>query len=382
MRFRSVGLTSHRTRPRVCSQRCLYLRQQILKPSRAASSMAVEVGRFLAPKTTSVTYGRDPGLGGWCAPFAWRHLAGRAIETNTFRIGNVRHWRRMTSQQESIRGCVRLRWLNFFIAKLQGRCLFSSPQWRQKREYASSSIYWSQKLHPAGVCTAHRFWCTNIILSNRDEMGALLKLLLPLGLRLLSAAKTSLRVMTIVFYLMSSVSCLIENPVLIYGHWKEKTGCNFNMYQYIVSTCHGHWKVFLMFYQKKVARKGSDASSNGVPCISAPLASFFTQYPSFDNDPKCSSSKEFCRMCEFSDWERSDAEREDAHEEFKSALVQQFNALYGTNADDIQSWHRLCLALDIEPLPEVFKEAREVCIHIDQTKSTPLMVDISMFGRY
>ena len=65
-------------------------------------------------------------------------------------------------------------------------------------------------------------------------------------------------------------------------------------------------------------------------------------------------------MCDFFGWERDDTEREEAHEDFKTALVQQFNSFYGTEVDDIKSWRGLSLALDIFPLPEDLEEAKKV----------------------
>ena len=70
-------------------------------------------------------------------------------------------------------------------------------------------------------------------------------------------------------------------------------------------------------------------------------------------------------MCDFFDWDRDDPERVEAHDGFKTALVQQFNSLYGTEVDDIESWRGLSLALDISPLPENLKEAKEVSLRLD-----------------
>lgn len=65
-------------------------------------------------------------------------------------------------------------------------------------------------------------------------------------------------------------------------------------------------------------------------------------------------------MCNFFDWDRDDPERGEAHDDFKTALVQQFNSLYGTELDDIESWRGLCLTLDILPLPDDITEAKKV----------------------
>ena len=92
------------------------------------------------------------------------------------------------------------------------------------------------------------------------------------------------------------------------------------------------------------------------------LDSFFAQYPAFVYDQTSSSSEEFYRLCDFFHWDRDDPDREEAHDSFKAALVQQFNSLYGTEADDIESWRGLSLALDIVPLPDDLSEVKKVSL--------------------
>ena len=65
-------------------------------------------------------------------------------------------------------------------------------------------------------------------------------------------------------------------------------------------------------------------------------------------------------MCDFFDWDRDDLGREEAHDDFKTALVQQFNSLFGTEVDDIESWRGICVALGISPLPDDLNEAKKV----------------------
>lgn len=65
-------------------------------------------------------------------------------------------------------------------------------------------------------------------------------------------------------------------------------------------------------------------------------------------------------MCDFFGWDRDDEERNIAHPDFKIALVHQLNNLYGTDVDDIEPWQKLCLALDIIPLPQGINKCRKV----------------------
>ena len=64
-------------------------------------------------------------------------------------------------------------------------------------------------------------------------------------------------------------------------------------------------------------------------------------------------------MCDDFEWDSDDYEMRAARREFKSAMVQQFNSLYGTDEDDLNSWQNLCHVLNIEPAPDRLKECRE-----------------------
>jgi hypothetical protein len=50
-------------------------------------------------------------------------------------------------------------------------------------------------------------------------------------------------------------------------------------------------------------------------------------------------------MCDFFHWDRDDVEREEA----RQALA------------DLENWHKLCIAVCIEPLPATISECKEVC---------------------
>ncbi|RDB30243.1 hypothetical protein Hypma_007080 [Hypsizygus marmoreus] len=87
------------------------------------------------------------------------------------------------------------------------------------------------------------------------------------------------------------------------------------------------------------------------------LVEFFDNYSLFTYDPTDSATSEFYRMCDLYDWDEE--EKGDAKENFRDALVQQFNATYGTDENDLDSWHTLCTVLDITPLPEDLDACRE-----------------------
>ncbi|KAJ4287017.1 hypothetical protein N0V90_012898 [Kalmusia sp. IMI 367209] len=89
------------------------------------------------------------------------------------------------------------------------------------------------------------------------------------------------------------------------------------------------------------------------------ISKFFSRYPSFAYDEGRGVAEEFYRMCDFFAWDRDDEERKEAREAFKDAMVIRFNGLYGTDVADLKNWHRLCIAVCIEPLPATISECKE-----------------------
>jgi hypothetical protein len=65
-------------------------------------------------------------------------------------------------------------------------------------------------------------------------------------------------------------------------------------------------------------------------------------------------------MCDLFRWDRDDNERMEARELLKDAMTRQFNGIYGTDVNDIDSWRNLCRALDIAPIPDALEACRDV----------------------
>ena len=93
---------------------------------------------------------------------------------------------------------------------------------------------------------------------------------------------------------------------------------------------------------------------------------FFSTYPDFDYDHSASFMQEYYRMCDFFEWDRDDPDREDAREEFRTAMVQEFNSLYGKDVDDISAWQELCQIVHIFPIPDDIKICRQVTFRLFQ----------------
>ncbi|RDW63577.1 hypothetical protein BP6252_11122 [Coleophoma cylindrospora] len=90
------------------------------------------------------------------------------------------------------------------------------------------------------------------------------------------------------------------------------------------------------------------------------IGEFFAQHPSFRHDSSAPIWSEFYRMCDDFDWVRQDPEMLEAKREFKSAMVLQFNRIYGKSERDMRSWKKLFRALNITPVPIDLKACRKV----------------------
>lgn len=90
------------------------------------------------------------------------------------------------------------------------------------------------------------------------------------------------------------------------------------------------------------------------------IDNFFFTYSEFDYDRSASFMEEFYRMCDFFGWERDDPDRKEAHEEFRTAMVQEFNSFYGKDIDDLSAWQKLCKNVRISPVPDDIETCRKV----------------------
>ncbi|KAI9001215.1 hypothetical protein BD414DRAFT_474009 [Trametes punicea] len=87
-----------------------------------------------------------------------------------------------------------------------------------------------------------------------------------------------------------------------------------------------------------------------------PIHVFFANYPDFDYNPDAPFFEEFKRLETELHWERK--KREAAREGLRNAMVQEFNAMYGTSAEDLASWQLLCSALGMKVVPNDVKSCQ------------------------
>ncbi|KAG6919879.1 hypothetical protein DXG01_015587 [Tephrocybe rancida] len=86
-----------------------------------------------------------------------------------------------------------------------------------------------------------------------------------------------------------------------------------------------------------------------------PLDVFFEGHDGFVYNPSNPAWDEFHRLARHERWDKY--KKADERASFKDALVQAFNAIYGTDENDLASWMTLCHALSITP-PEGLEACR------------------------
>ena len=55
-----------------------------------------------------------------------------------------------------------------------------------------------------------------------------------------------------------------------------------------------------------------------------------------------------------------DEERDDAREDFRRAMVLDFNETFGVDVNNLTSWQKLCSILRVDPIPDHIKDCRSV----------------------
>ncbi|RMZ89912.1 hypothetical protein DV736_g2849, partial [Chaetothyriales sp. CBS 134916] len=114
------------------------------------------------------------------------------------------------------------------------------------------------------------------------------------------------------------------------------------------------------FRSPKKGRKGRKVKKQPASKAKNYVDEFFSGFHYFDYDSSAPVWEEFNRMCGEFDWTSDDYEMRVARREFKSAMVEQFNAVYGTSEEDLSAWENICRILNIDPPPTSLKGCRAV----------------------
>jgi hypothetical protein len=126
-------------------------------------------------------------------------------------------------------------------------------------------------------------------------------------------------------------------------------------------------KVAVTTHQKAAHKCVRPGSSIKAPKV-GPLDRFFRSFPSFPYDAQKSPDASFGKLLSgLGTWHTWDGEnpitwelyRKEVKEGYQMALTHEFNLWFGTE-DDIESWHALCRAVRIRPLPLTCEDCRSV----------------------
>lgn len=71
---------------------------------------------------------------------------------------------------------------------------------------------------------------------------------------------------------------------------------------------------------------------------------------------------EFERMCKIIDFKPFKSSQAEARKGMKDAMTKDFNALYGTDVNDLGAWQSLCRVLQFPTIPDNLVECQEVSL--------------------
>ena len=69
---------------------------------------------------------------------------------------------------------------------------------------------------------------------------------------------------------------------------------------------------------------------------------------------------QFQALLDLKRWTWTRDERAEALKGIRNAIALQFNAFYGSDVDDLNGWHNLCRALQVQDLPDTVNGCKAV----------------------
>ncbi|KAG0135071.1 hypothetical protein HOY82DRAFT_632830 [Tuber indicum] len=112
------------------------------------------------------------------------------------------------------------------------------------------------------------------------------------------------------------------------------------------------------------------------PNPQSPLDQFFSRYPTFTPTPTTAVPPanwnifhDFARLCEHKRWARGSHPERRAMASFRTALINEFNYIFGMNDNDLENWQRLCRVVGVpeERIPVTLRQCRRTLstIHVN-----------------
>ncbi|KAJ3773145.1 hypothetical protein FB446DRAFT_642217 [Lentinula raphanica] len=118
---------------------------------------------------------------------------------------------------------------------------------------------------------------------------------------------------------------------------------------------------------KYLLRDPKPMPTSSDPELSNPIRDFFDSYPDFDYDEAGETMAQFWELCEECGWEDESDEKKEALNGIRDAIAQQFNAIYGSDAESLDGWHNLFRALQVPDIPDTVEgcKTRIDMIHVN-----------------
>jgi len=91
-----------------------------------------------------------------------------------------------------------------------------------------------------------------------------------------------------------------------------------------------------------------------------PLEAFFRQYAWFKYKRNESAEEQFNRLRKGAGWKKGSSESDKAWEDYRTALVRQFNTSFSSDDNDLDAWHALLRHIGITKLPGTAKGCKEL----------------------
>ncbi|KAF8988974.1 hypothetical protein BDQ17DRAFT_1257362 [Cyathus striatus] len=96
-----------------------------------------------------------------------------------------------------------------------------------------------------------------------------------------------------------------------------------------------------------------------------PLDIFFTQYElegKYRYNKNTPITKEFRKLRKAYHWKGRVLSRK--RQQYREAIVDQFNSAYGTDVHDLNAWRHICQIIGISPVPETITDCKKAVKHV------------------
>ncbi|QRV99762.1 hypothetical protein RhiJN_27781 [Ceratobasidium sp. AG-Ba] len=90
---------------------------------------------------------------------------------------------------------------------------------------------------------------------------------------------------------------------------------------------------------------------------------------------------QFQQMSQAFNWKREDPEMQEAQQQLRIALTEDFNRVYGKDVNGLVNWQSLCRVLQLPDIPDNLSSCRQVTLHFTPNLQRGYCKEKAM-GRY